>query len=169
MTSISRVSLASTPTWPTPGDARERRPDHVEGVVVELGSRERAGEVQRRRWETPPASADRRPDSMSAGRLAADLGDAVLHHLQRDDGVGARLELRRNLGRAAKRPRSHAPDARHLHDRLFERAGHGQRHRAGGRAARVRDDDDARKLEGRIDAARQAHVGDRAGRARQRP
>ena len=35
-----------------------------------------------------------------------------------------------------------------------------------GRAAGVGDDDDARKLERRIDAARQREAGDRAGRSR---
>ena len=41
--------------------------------------------------------------SVSAGSVAADLGDPALHLLQRDDHVGRRLELRGNLGGAAER------------------------------------------------------------------
>ena len=51
----------------------------------------------------------------------------------------------------------------HFHDGLLERSRDGQHHRPRRRAARVRDDDDARELERRIDAARQRLVGERAG------
>ena len=59
--------------------------------------------------------------------------------------------------------RAHAADARHLHHRLLDRPRHRQHHRLRRQRAAVGDDDDARKLERRIDAAGQRERGDRAG------
>ena len=121
---------------------------------MQVGGRQPAGEIERvDRKDGGRLAID---DEIEVERkVAANLGDAVLHHLQRDDRVGARLELRGDLRGAAERPRPDAADARHFHDRLLERARDRQRHRSRGRAAGVRDDDDARELERRIDAARQ--------------
>src|SRR6185503_3949582 len=97
-----------------------------------------------------------------ARQLAGDLGDAVLHHLQRHHHVGRGRELRRDLRRAADAARADAPDPGHRHDHLLDRAGDDQRHRLRRQRARVRDDDDAGKLQRRVDAAGQAIGGDDA-------
>ena len=80
--------------------ARERRPHDVERVVVQLGRRQVAGQAEDEHGKHRRRQAlDRQ---LGVGRqLAADLRDAVLHLLQRDDHVGRRVELRGDLGRAA--------------------------------------------------------------------
>ncbi len=79
-----------------------------------------------------------------------------------DDHVGRRIELRRDLRRAADALRPHAAHARHRHDDLLDRPRHDERHRLRRQRARVRDDDDARELQRRVDAARQRERGDGA-------
>ena len=50
-------------------DARQRRANHVEPVVVQVRRRQAAGQIERRRSETRPASGDRRRDrDRRAGR-----------------------------------------------------------------------------------------------------
>src|SRR5262249_47079784 len=79
--------------------------------------------------------------------------------------VGGRVELRGNLGGAAKRLRPHAAYARHLEQRLLDRPRHRQHHRLRRKRTAVADDDDAREDQRRIDVARQLerHVQARAG------
>ena len=105
------------------GDPRQRRADDVEGVVVQVGDRQAARQVEAEDGEGGGVSRST-ASSVSARQVLADLGDPVLHLLQRRRHVGRRLELRRDLGRAAEGPRAHAADAGHLHDRLLERPRH---------------------------------------------
>ena len=94
--------------------------------------------------------------SVSAGSSPRDLGDAVLHLLQRHDHVGRRIELRRDLGGAADAARAHAADAGHFHHRLLDRPRDGRASSTAAAACRsCAMIDDARELERRIDAARQ--------------
>jgi hypothetical protein len=116
------------------GYARERRTNDVEAVVVELSGRQTTREIE------GPDRKDGRglaiDDELEIGRkVAAKLGDAVLHHLQRDDRVRAGSKLRGDLSCASERPGPYAANARHFHDCLLERARHRQRHRARWRAA----------------------------------
>ena len=90
------------------------------------------------------------------------LRHAVLDHLKRDDHVGRRVELRGDFRRASDAPRSDLSYARHRHDDLLDRPAYDERHRLRRQRPGVRNDDDARELQGRIDAARQCEPGDRA-------
>ena len=71
------------------------------------------------------------------------------------------IELRRDFRRAADALRPDSTHAGHRHDDLLDRPGHDQRHRLRRQCSRVRDDDDARELQRRIDAAGQGERGDR--------
>ena len=133
-------------------DARQPRPHHVERVIVQVGGRQGAREIEdvhRKRGGSEPfddqirAFRQRRPG----------IVDLPLYVLQRDDHVGGGFELRGDLGRAAERRGSHAADARHFHDRLLERARHRQHHGVRGQRAAMADDDDPRELQAWIDAA----------------
>ena len=149
------------------GDARERRPHHVEPVVVQVGRRQAAGQIERQERKRRRHQAI--DEQIEIRRhLGPRLADPVLHLLQRDHHVGGRIELRRDLRGAAKRARAHAADAGHFHDRLLDRPRHGEHHRIGRRHAGVRDDDDARELQRRIDVARQREAGQQSSRRDER-
>ena len=143
------------------GDARQRRPHHIEGIVVQFRRRQAARQVDAQERKGGRREALEHEVEIRR-QLAADLGDMTLRLLQRHDHVGGRLELRGDLGRAAERRRADAPDARHFHQRLFERARHRQHHRPRRQRAAVADGDDARKDQRRIDVARQGEAGDQA-------
>jgi hypothetical protein len=136
------------------GHARQRRAHDVEGVVVEVGGRQAAAQVDAEKRERRRRQPLDREIEILRER-AARFRDPSLRLLQRQDHVGGRVELRRDLRRAAERRRAHAPDARHFEQRLLDRAGHGQHHRLRGNGAAVADDDDAREDQRRIDVARE--------------
>jgi hypothetical protein len=143
-------------------DARQRRPLDVVAVVVQVRRRQIAREVQaedRKGGRREPIDRE----VQLRGQRAADLGDVILHLLERDDHVGRRVELSGDLGRAAKAARPHPPDARHFHDRLLDRPRDRQHHRLRRRRPGVRDRHDARELQRRIDAARQGEAAHDAG------
>ena len=100
-TSISRVSLESTSTLADAGHARQRRPHDVERVVAQVGRGQRAGQVEAEDREGRGRQAldgeiglRRQLAARSATRLCA-CCSATQH-------VGGRIELRRDLGRAAE-------------------------------------------------------------------
>ena len=100
-TSISRVSLDSTATLPAPATRASARPHHVEGVIVQIRARHRAGQIEDVEWETPPASGARRQVG-PAGSVCRASVDLALDLLERDDHVGRRLELGGDFGGPAE-------------------------------------------------------------------
>ena len=70
-----------------------------------------------------------------------------------------RIELGGDFRRTADALRADAPHARDGHDDLFDRPGHDERHRLRRKRSGVRNDDDAGKLQRRVDGARQREGG----------
>ena len=165
---LDLASIAGTDgDLPRARHAREARTHDVKGVVVQLCRRQRPCQIEdvhrERGWRE--AFDDEICTFRQGGPRIVDLS---LHLLQRDDHVGRRLELRGDFGRAAEGRGAHAANDRHFHHRLLERAGDRHHHGACRQGAAVADDDDARKLEPRIDAARKVVASDDAGAREQR-
>ena len=133
----------------------------VERVVAQVGHGQRAREIQAQDGKGCGRQTLGGEIGLR-GKLAACLRDPALGLLHRDRHVGGGIELRGDLAGAPERGGSHAADAGHLHHRLLERARDSEHHRACGRRAGMRDDHEARELQGRVDVARQRSAGDEA-------
>ncbi len=128
-------------------DAGDGRTDDEKRVVVEVGRLQAARQVHAEEWEGGRGQPF--DDDLEIRRQrTADLGDAALRLLQRHDHIGRRLELARDLRRAAEGLRAYAADAGHFHERLFEGPRDAEHHRARGGRPAVPDDDHAPRLRG---------------------
>ena len=137
------------------GHAAEDRAQVVEGVVAEVGARNVA--VQDHHQDGPGAWRDALDGHLGHGRqVPLRLADRGLGQLQRVLHVRVGVEENGNFTGAADGFRAHSPSSEHAPPRLLERPRHGEQHVLGRKIAGVGDNDDARKSELGVDAARQA-------------